>query len=135
MRKLLLPMAFILTCNSVAMAASLTGVQGTVLVDRGNGFVLAQTGADLRAGDRVMVQPSSSAQINFANGKSQILQPTGAIYTVPPDDQEAAAPVEAEAAGAGGFTQGAIIVGGIAAVAGGALLIAGGKSDKKSSSP
>lgn len=117
-------------------AATLTSVQGAVLVDRGNGFVLAQTGVDVSPGNRILVQSSASAQINFSNGKTQLLEHTGAVYTVPPENDDVAAVPETPAGG-GTVVPGGLVIGGVAALAGAGVLIANSSKngDKKTSPP
>jgi hypothetical protein len=51
--------------NAVPADARLTNVQGTVLVDRGTGFVRVLGDAGLRLGDRVMVTDGGGAFLDF----------------------------------------------------------------------
>lgn len=46
--------------------ATLADISGNVMVDSGNGFVPAQNGGALAAGDRVLVGRNSSAQIAYS---------------------------------------------------------------------
>ncbi|MEQ1718038.1 MAG: hypothetical protein ABL907_19025 [Hyphomicrobium sp.] len=127
MRKVMTALLFLALSLQVANAATLSGIQGQVLVNKGNGFVQAQPGTEIVPGDRVLVQPGGSAQITYPNGAIGSLQP-GGIFTVP-----AIAPAVAVAvAPAAGVPTGVLVAGGLAAAAGAGFLV---YNATKSSSP
>jgi hypothetical protein len=70
-----------LSLSAPAIAASLTGVQGVVLVNRGNGYQAAFGGSELKPGDVVVVNPGGTAQISYGDGCSVPLA-VGAVVTV-----------------------------------------------------
>jgi hypothetical protein len=53
---------------SGAQAALLVPVEGTVLVNRGDGFVQAPEITEVKAGDRVLVRGEGQAQIDYGDG-------------------------------------------------------------------
>jgi len=64
-----------------ASVASLTDVQGKVLVNQGRDFVPAQSGLQLKAGDRVLVLGDGAAKVVFPRpGKSAEGQAADAKY-------------------------------------------------------
>lgn len=130
MRKLLAAVLFLAVFMQTAHAATLSNVQGKVLVNKGTGFVEAQPGMEIAPGDRVLVQPGGSAQVTYPNGAVGSLQP-GGIFTLPATPPPV--PVgEAAAAGAGGINT-ALVVGGIAILGVGGWLIY--EATNSSSSP
>ena len=99
-------------CTS-AMAATLTS-NGTVLVNKGQGFKPVTGTQQVQLGDNVMVQ-NGSAQITFNDGSVMQL-PEGGTYAVPATAPPPIAP------GAGGFALtpatvavGGLVVGGVVA--------------------
>ena len=125
MRNILLVLALIVTTVLPAGAATLSAVQGQVLVNTGNGFRNAQPGQTINPGDRVLVQPGASAQVSYADG-SILNVPSGGVYTIPTTPPVAPPPA------AGGFPPGVLIAGGVVAAAGAGILI---YQATKSSSP
>lgn len=63
-------------------AATLSGIQGRVMVNQGEQFVAAQPGQALRAGDRVMVSGDGTAFIAFPDGCDLRVEPD-TLVTVP----------------------------------------------------
>nr|WP_281493581.1 hypothetical protein [Ancylobacter koreensis] len=51
-------------------AGTLTEVAGTVVVDKGNGFVPGTVGTSLKSGDKVAVQGSGSAVVDFGSDRT-----------------------------------------------------------------
>lgn len=125
MRKILSALLFLALSLQAVDAATLSSIQGQVLVNKGNGFVQAQPGTEIAPGDRVLVQPGGSAQITYPNGAVGSLEP-GGIFTVP------TVPPAVAVAPAAGLPTGVLVAGGIAAAAGAGLLI---YNATKSSSP
>ncbi len=69
-----------LSVSSLAQAATLGSVSGTVLVNQGNGFVAAKAGA-LKAGDTVMSRKDGNAVIAYDGGCAVKVAP-GSVVTV-----------------------------------------------------
>jgi hypothetical protein len=80
-------------CGAIAIALSgpvqaagtsavLSAIEGDVRVNQGEQFVAAQAGAELAAGDRVMVAQDASAELTFADGCRYSVAP-GTMITVP----------------------------------------------------
>lgn len=141
MRKLLVVFAVFASMCHQASAATLSGVQGQVLVNQGNGFVQATPGMTISPGDMVLVQEGAAAQVTYPNGVIANVAPGGmfTVPAVPPVVAPAMPPVApaASVAGAGaGVGTGVIVAGAVAGAAGlGVLASTAGKSDKKPSSP
>lgn len=72
-----------------ASAATLTGVQGPVMVNPGTGYYMAVGPVELKAGDLVMVGPGGSAQMSFPDGCNAPLAP-GSVTAVKPSSPCAA---------------------------------------------
>jgi hypothetical protein len=73
--------ALVLFKTVVANAAMLDGVQGQVLVNKGNGFGLAANGMIVNPGDQVVVNPGGTAQVVYEGGCS-VPVGVGQIVTV-----------------------------------------------------
>lgn len=116
---------------SVAQAAFVENIVGDVKVDFGQGFVPVTTPASLKAGDRVMVGASSSAQIQYPGGCFTIV-PVGNVVTVGAENACALAEQAAQSGTTGGTGSAPVIIGGVALIGGAAIVIA---SKKSSSSP
>ena len=136
-RKLFVGFTIFLALCHAATAATLSGVQGQVLVNQGNGFVQAQPGMTISPGDTVMVSEGATAQVTYPNGVVANVPPGGlfTVPTVPP-----AAPAAAAAAGGtglgAGLTTGIVVAGAVAGAAGIGLLVSNAtKEEKKPSSP
>lgn len=144
MRKLLVAFAMLASLCHAASAATLSSVQGPVLINQGNGFVQATPGMTISPGDLVLVQEGAAAQVTYPNGAIANVTPGGmfTVPTVPPVAAPAVPPVApaasvAGAAGTGaGISTGVIVAGAVAGAAGlGVLVSSAGKSEKKPSSP
>jgi hypothetical protein len=62
-------------------AATLSGVQGSVMVNPGSGYYLTTGPTNLKPGDVVMLNPGGSAQLTFPDGCIVPLQ-AGTVITV-----------------------------------------------------
>ncbi len=69
-----------LSASSIAQAATLGSVSGSVLVNQGNGFVAAKVGA-LQAGDTIMSRKDGNAVIAYDGGCTVKVAP-GSVVTV-----------------------------------------------------
>jgi hypothetical protein len=83
-RVALLAVAAFLATSVSATAATFTGLQGDVTVNRGRGFQQASTGSQVQPGDRVMLKQQSYARITYDNGCTILLEQPG-LYDVPTD--------------------------------------------------
>lgn len=107
-------LAFIVgvSIGAPAFAATVTAVQGQVLVNRGQGYQLIQGATEVNPGDTVVVNPGGIAQIVYPDGCSMQFQP-GSVVAIGPQS-----PCEAQQqsgqAGVNGTTLaiGAVVVGG-----------------------
>lgn len=70
MLKSLIAVAAVLLGTAQAMAATLSGVNGNVFINRGQGFEAAQNGATVNPGDIVMAREGASANVVFPDGTS-----------------------------------------------------------------
>lgn len=136
--KVLAGLASMLALSSAAGAASLTGVQGSIMVNSGSGYFMATGPVELKIGDMVLANPGSAGQLKFPDGCNVPLQ-QGVVITVGTtspcavhaDGQQQPGP------GADSFGSGALIVGGLV-IAGGiglALASGGGSSSSSPASP
>ncbi len=64
-----------------AQAATLEGIQGTVLVDHGSGYSVAHGPMQLNPGDSVIANPGGAAKVVYADGCSVPVQP-GSVVAV-----------------------------------------------------
>lgn len=121
--------AAILTISSVAQAATVTVVQGSVSINRGAGFKPVSGGTGAAAGDRVKAGKDSAAQIAYEGG-CVVEVAAGQVVTV-----AAAAPCAAGSASFLGGGVAPVVVG--AAVIGGAVaaIAASSGDDDKPLSP
>ena len=101
--------------NLAAQAATLDGVQGEVMVNRGNGYELATNGMELQPGDVVVVNPGGAAQLTYGSGCAVPLQ-VGAVVpvstTAPCSPLTTGATETPAPLNAMTFTIGAVVVGG-----------------------
>ena len=77
-------------CSS-ASAATVSGAQGTLLVNTGQGFTQVALGTDLAPGTRVLLNPiaggqGATAQLSYPS-TCVIWFPTPGLYTVPTEEQ------------------------------------------------
>ena len=70
-----------LLLSGQVQAATLSGVQGSVMVNPGSGYYLTVGPANLKPGDLVMLNPGGSAQLTFPDGCIVPLQ-AGTVVTV-----------------------------------------------------
>ncbi|MDX2204007.1 MAG: hypothetical protein NW223_14740 [Hyphomicrobiaceae bacterium] len=127
---------------STVHAATLVAISGQVLVNRGDGFQIAQPGIDLKPGDVVIANPGAAAQIMYPEGCLVPVVPLQ-IATVlakpncPPLTTGAvpAAAAAVAAAGSGAGVSTAAVVGGSAALAGGGATAYALSKSKASTAP
>jgi len=115
-------------------AATLSDVQGEVLVNRGDGFKKASGPLELAPGDQITVPPGGSAKMSYGSGCNVSVAP-GEIHTV-----KSSSPCSANAgepgpggtqAGIGGLTPTTLIAGGLVLGVGAAVIVSTkGGSDK-----
>jgi len=116
-------------------AATLEGIQGEVLVDRGGGFDVAPGPTTLKPGDTVIANPGGVAQIVYDSECKVPVQP-GSVIAVrkeSPCSQKKVA--EVEGGGGGGLSTTTVLVGGavVGLGAGAAVLLTQGGNDKPAS--
>jgi hypothetical protein len=82
---ILIPLIFV-GASSMASAqegqpkvATLDAAEGTVMVDKGKGYVSTQINAPLNEGDRVITLGNSTAEIVFADGCKLMLKPNNLV--------------------------------------------------------
>jgi hypothetical protein len=119
-----------------ASAASLSGVQGEVLINAGQGLKPATGAANLKGGDIIIAQ-KGSAKLTYSDGCTIHIAP-GSSATVGEKSPCAAqanvqtGQVAAAAPAAAGLPTAALAAGGLA-IAGGVAIVAGQKDGKKKS--
>ena len=116
---------------SSAQAATLEGVQGEVMVNRGGGYRFVSGTVELKPGDMVIANSGGSAQLSY-NGGCTVLLEAGAVITVaeqPPclTTQASAAPTTP------GLTPGALAIGAVVVGAGVGAAVLLGNEDKAAS--
>ena len=95
----------------------LTGVQGTVLVDRGTGFVQISQAGPLRFGDRVLVSDGGAAVLDYG-GECTLPLAAPSMITVTETACSVGTQGEETAASASGSGAGMVVLLGAAAAAG-----------------
>jgi hypothetical protein len=135
MKKFIAAISMVLMVSS-ANAATLSGISGSVLVNKGKGFVPAAGTVNLKAGDKVLVGEGGFASVAYGKCSVSLDKPTvHAVKKVAPCNELVISPVadlDPPVAGGvgGGLLGGAfagvpaavLVVGGVATIAGGALL-------------
>lgn len=123
-------------------AATLEALQGTVLVDRGNGFGIVNGPTYLNPGDSVIANPGGSAQIVYSDGCRIAVQPGDVVpaQSVSPCANGGSSPAAQESksdeSGGGGINSTTLLVGGaVVGIGAGAaaLLLSGGDDDHPAS--
>lgn len=102
-------------------SAQLSNVRGGVLINKGTGYTAVSNSASLKVGDRVMVNPGSSATLSFGDGCSIPVR-AGAIVTI-----GAKSPCSFKAQGTGPGDYAPFIIGGGAALGIAGAIYAGSK--------
>ncbi len=110
-RSMLMGLVALTVVSSAVEAATLAGVTGRVLVNRGSGFVPAADGTQLNSGDRVLTPRNGTARIVY-NPACVEEVPSGRTSTVqdPPPC-------------AGGLGQAGLVLLGVAGVATGIIVL------------
>lgn len=98
-----------------AAAATLTVLQGNVLVNRGTGYQLVSGASEVAPGDQVFADPDGQAMLAYPDGTSTVVEPGNVVSVT----ESGAAPVAA-----GALNTSTLIIGG-AVVAGGVGLALG----------
>lgn len=113
--------------SASAQAALLTGIEGSVSVNRGNGFQVVTVPTQVKPGDRVMVGQGSNAQIVYSDTCIARLPASNTVIVATKAPCELSAP---DAALHEGQRLGTVVVGGlvVAAGVGAAILLTRGAS-------
>ncbi len=119
-----------------ALAATLEGLQGVVLVDRGSGYGAVQGATQLNPGDSVIVNPGGSAKVVYPDGCSVAVVP-GSVVAVgaqSPCSMETGA-VNNQATESGGLNMTTLLIGGaiVAGAVTGVILLTDDDDDKPAS--
>ena len=127
--------ALLLLANTSTYAATLLGVNGQALVNRGSGYGLAANGMELNPGDMVVVNSGGAALISYPDGCTVPVQ-VGAVVTITdisPCATMTTGAVEGPATGLNGTL---LVTGAVVVAAGGVGLALALKSSKdKPASP
>ena len=123
-------MGIAVLASTAADAATLSAIQGEVLVSRGGAYQAVSGSTELAPGDSVIVNPGGSAQVVYENGVSVPVQP-GAVVTVdavPPTAAPGALaetpPLTGEGATLGGLDTTTLVVGGVVAAGAAGAVVA-----------
>ena len=132
-------MLFSLGQLASANAASLSSVQGEVLLDAGKGLKPVTGAANLKAGDTVIAR-KGSAKVTYPDGCTVNVDPgkSVAIVEKSPCAAQASAPsgsAAAAAPAAAGLSTAAMVVGGVAVAAGVGIAASEKRGSKHSASP
>jgi hypothetical protein len=115
-----------------AAAATLTVLQGSVMVNRGSGYQPVTGSTEVAPGDQVIAGPDSQAMLAYPDGTSALVEP-GDVVSV----AEGGAVPAGEAAVSGALDTTTVVIGGVV-VAGGvglALAASGGGGKDQPASP
>lgn len=119
-----------ISLSAPSLAATVTVLQGQVLINRGQGYQLIDGTTEASPGDTVVVNPGGSAQIAYPDGCSMQFQP-GSVVAIAAQSPCSAQQQQSGASGLNGTT---LAIGAVAIGAGvGAALLLG--QDDKPASP
>ncbi len=99
--------AFAFLASAISWAATLEPGQGDLSINQGQGFERVNGRIDANVGDSVMVSPSGSATVSYADGCQVPVQP-GSVVTIAPLSPCASGSVAQDS---GFFNTGALIMG------------------------
>ncbi len=127
MRNLIVAFLVIFPSIAYAAGASLQSISGEILVNKGEGYSMAQAPIPLGAGDSIIANPGGSAKVVYGDGCEVKVQP-GDVVTVASETPCKAGALLPSGTGA------VLIAGGLAAggIAAGIILLSG---DDKPASP
>jgi len=108
-----------------AGAVTLSNIEGTVSVNRGDGFQPASIGAPLSSGDRVRAGASGSANIVYENGCSTRVAPSQvAVVLATPPSCQGASLKDGPAYAPAGIGTDTLLIGGLVVGAGVGIAVA-----------
>jgi hypothetical protein len=116
-----------------ASAATLTPLQGQVLLNRGGGYQPISGTVEVKAGDSILVNPDGLAQLAYDDCATYEIKPGDVVYVSEKEAVPCAGGVVDGAAGLGGLGANGLVVGGLA-VAVGVGVVAGVSSGSDSPS-
>lgn len=119
--RLVVSFAWLVSIASPSWAATVTGLQGQVLLNGGDGFRAVQGTVQAGAGARIVVNQGGQAQVQYDDGCTVPVQP-GQVYTIAAASPCATAQQNNTGTGPNGFAVGAALIGG---TVGGLILLNG----------
>lgn len=112
-------LAFIagVSISAPLLAATVTVLQGQVLINRGQGYKLIDGSTEANPGDTVVVNPGGMVQISYPDGCSMQFQP-GSVVAI-----AALSPCQTEQTGLAGVNGTTLAIGAVVVVGGAAAIL------------
>lgn len=133
MRHFVIAAAAVAALAGSVQAATLTTLQGTVLLNRGGGYQPTTGSVEVKAGDSILVNLGGLAQLSYDDCATYEIKPGDVMYVSEKEAVQCAAGVLEGAAGLGGLGANGLVIGGLA-VAVGVGIVAGVSSGSDSPS-
>lgn len=133
MRHVAIAAAAFLSYVGASSAATLTPLQGQVLLNRGGGYQPVSGPVEVKAGDSILVNPDGLAQLAYEDCATYEIKPGDVVYVSEKEAVPCAGGTIGGAAGLGGLGANGLVIGGLA-VAVGVGIVAGVSSGSDSPS-
>jgi len=114
-------------------AATLTPIEGAVLLNTGGGYKPVTQAVEVKQGDSILVNPGGLAQFAYDNCATYEIKPGDVVYVADKDSIQCAGGLVEGGAGLGGLGANGLVIGGLA-VAVGVGIVAGVSSGSDSPS-
>lgn len=134
MRSIGIVAAATLMLASAAQAATLTPIQGQVLLNTGGGYKPVTTSVTVKAGDSILVNPDGLAQLSYDDCATYEIKPGDVVYVAEKETIPCGAGA-IDGAGLGGLGANGLVVGGLAVAIGVGVVVGVSSGSDSPSSP
>ena len=126
--------AVVLLSAGAAHAATLTPLQGQVLLNTGGGYKAITQPVEVKPGDSILVNPDGLAQLAYDNCATYEIKPGDVVYVAEKDTVPCAGGA-VDGAGLGGLGTNGLVIGGIAVAVGVGIVVGVSSGSDSPSSP
>jgi hypothetical protein len=123
--------AGLLSLAGAAHAATLTSMQGQVLLNQGGGYKPVSGSVEVKAGDSILVNPDGLAQLAYGDCATYEIKPGDVVYVA----EQSTIPCAAGVNAAGGIGANGLLIGGLAVAVGVGVIVGVSSGDDSPSSP